>query len=161
MERIAIFPGSFDPFTIGHKNIVDRALPLFDRIIIAIGVNSAKQPWMPLPERIDAIHFVFADEPQVEVDSFSGLAVDYARERNARFRLRGVRTCADFEYERNMADANRMLPAGKDIETILLPALPEYAAVSSSLVRELARFGAPYAHLLPYTNHHPYTNLIT
>ena len=116
MERIAIFPGSFDPFTIGHKNIVDRALPLFDRIIIAIGVNSAKQPWMPLPERIDAIHFVFADEPQVEVDSFSGLAVDYARERNARFLLRGVRTCADYpgSFDHEYLDAKTFAEWGVD-----------------------------------------------
>lgn len=155
----AVFTGSFDPFTIGHKSIVDRALPMFDRIIIAIGTNTSKAPWLPLEERVEAIRRIYAGEPRVEVATFPGLAVEFARSCGARVLLRGVRSVADFEYERNMADANRLvqLAAGTnistaqsvEIETVFLPALPELAVVSSSLVRELARFNAPYRHLLP------------
>ncbi len=146
--RVALFAGSFDPFTIGHKSIVDRALPLFDAIVIGLGINSAKTPWMPLEERISAIRAIYADDPRVTVGSFHGLASDFAREKGARYLLRGVRSVADFEYERNMADANRLLTGGW-LETILIPSIPELAAVSSSLVRELARFGAPYSRFLP------------
>lgn len=152
-KRIAIFTGSFDPFTIGHKSIVDRALPLFDHIIIALGINVSKTPWQPLQERIDSISRVYRNEPKVSVESFTGLATEFARQRGARYLLRGVRTVADFEYERNMADANRMIsadtPGGQPLETVFLISLPEYAAVSSSLVRELARFDAPYSQFIP------------
>jgi pantetheine-phosphate adenylyltransferase len=147
--RIALFAGSFDPFTIGHKSIVDRALGLFDKIIIGIGVNTAKQPWMPLDERIAAIRKLYADEPKVAVESFTGLATDFARSRFASYLLRGVRSVSDFEYETTMADANRMITQPNPIETIYLPTLPELAAVSSSLVRELAHFGAPYKQFIP------------
>lgn len=146
--RVALFAGSFDPFTTGHKSIVDRALGLFDTIVIGLGTNTSKTPWMPLEERIAAIRAVYADEPRVAVESFSGLASEFARQKGAHYLLRGVRTVADFEYERNMADANRLLTAS-DLETILILSLPELAAVSSSLVRELARFGAPYRQFIP------------
>lgn len=149
-ERIAVFAGSFDPFTVGHKSIVDRALPLFDRIIIGFGINSSKQPWMPLEERMARVKALYRDRPEVEVEQFSELAVEFARERGACCLLRGVRSVADFESERSMADANRMLTAAEGaVETLLIPTLPELSAISSSLVRELARFGAPYAHLIP------------
>lgn len=147
-KRVALFAGSFDPFTIGHKSIVDRALNLFDMVVIGLGVNTAKSPWIPLEERLSAIREVYAGQPRVTVESFSGLASDFARQCGAGYLLRGVRSVADFEYERNMADANRMITGGA-IETILIPALPELAAVSSSLVRELARFGAPYRQFIP------------
>jgi pantetheine-phosphate adenylyltransferase len=146
---IALFAGSFDPFTIGHKSIVDRSLELFDRVIIGIGINPAKQSWMPLEERLQRIREAYAHEPKVWVESFTGLATDFAREKGAKYLLRGVRTVADFEYERNMADANRMITTPEPIETVFIPALPELAVVSSSLVRELARFGAPYSQFLP------------
>lgn len=146
--RVAVFTGSFDPFTIGHKSIIDRALPLFDRIIIGVGINSAKSPWMPLEERLSAIRKLYEADPRVVVDSFTGLASDFARGNGAKFILRGVRSVADFEYERNMADANRLITGG-DIETIFIPALPELAPVSSSLVRELDHFGAPYQQFIP------------
>lgn len=148
-KRIALFAGSFDPFTIGHKSIVDRALPLFDKIVIGLGVNTAKSPWMPLEERMEHIRKLYHDDPRVEVCRFAGLATEFAREKGARFLLRGVRSVADFEYERNMADANRMITAAEPVETVFIPALPELAAVSSSLVRELARFDAPWRHLIP------------
>lgn len=146
--RIAVFTGSFDPFTIGHKSIVDRALPLFDKIIIGLGINSAKSPWMPLEDRLSAIRQLYKDDSRVDVESFNGLASDFARENNAKFILRGVRSVTDFEYERNMADANRLITGGT-IETIFIPALPELSPVSSSLVRELAHFGAPYQQFIP------------
>lgn len=145
--RIALFAGSFDPFTLGHKSIVDRALSMFDKIIIGLGVNSSKATWSPLEERLENIRRIYAADPRIEVEHFSGLATAFAREKGARFLLRGVRTVTDFEYERSMADANRLI--APEIETVLLPALPELAVVSSSLVRELARFGSPYEQFLP------------
>ncbi len=148
VKRVALFAGSFDPFTIGHKSIVDRALCLFDTVVIGLGVNTAKQPWMPLEHRLNAIRKVYAGQPRVITESFSGLATDFARQCGAGYLLRGVRSVADFEYERNMADANRLITAGA-IETVFIPALPELAAVSSSLIRELARFGAPYQQFIP------------
>lgn len=146
--RVALFAGSFDPFTIGHKSIVDRVLPLFDKIIIGLGINTSKTPWMPLEERLAAIRKLYENNSRVAVESFSGLASDFARANGANFILRGVRSVADFEYERNMADANRLITGG-NLETIFIPALPELAPVSSSLVRELARFGAPYQQFIP------------
>lgn len=126
---------------------------MFDHIVIGIGVNTAKAPWMPVDQRIEHIQRVYATEPKVSVASFSGLAADFARDCGAECLLRGVRSVADFEYERNMADANRMITSagncGAPLETVFIPALPELGAVSSSLVRELARFGAPYKQFLP------------
>lgn len=149
MERIALFAGSFDPFTIGHKDIVDRALPLFDKIVIGVGINPTKKPWMPTEDRLAAIRKAFEGTAKVDVASFEGLAIDFANSVGARFLLRGVRTVADFEYERNMADANRLITAAAPIETVFLTARPELGVISSSLVRELARFGAPYRQFLP------------
>lgn len=145
--RIALFAGSFDPFTTGHKSIVDRALPMFDRIVIGLGVNPAKTPWMPLGERLERIREAYRGEPRVEVESFTCLTADFARRKGARFMLRGVRSVADFEYERNLADANRLI--APELETVLMFSLPSLAAVSSSLVRELARFDHPYGEFLP------------
>lgn len=142
----AIFPGSFDPFTIGHADIVRRALPLFDEIIIGIGINHLKKPLFPLEERVERIRKAFADEPKVKVIPFDSLTVDFAREHGAQYLLRGIRTTADFEYERTMADANRQL-AEEGIETIVLFTPPELAHISSSLVRDLASHGkdiSPY-----------------
>lgn len=147
-KRVALFAGSFDPFTIGHKSIVDRALGLFDTIVVGLGINPAKTPWMPLDERVAAIRRIYAGQPRVLVECFPGLASDFARRIGASHLLRGVRSAADFEYERNMADANRLITAG-EVETVFLPSLPELAAVSSSLVRELARFNAPYRQFIP------------
>lgn len=149
MKRIALFAGSFDPFTIGHKDIVDRALGLFDKIVIGIGVNPAKQPWMPTDERLEAIRRVYACEQRIEVAVFNGLASDFARSVGAKYLLRGVRTVADFEYERTMADANRLVTLPEPLETVFIPARPELSVISSSLVRELARFGTPYQQFIP------------
>lgn len=147
--RIAFFAGSFDPFTAGHASVVDRALPLFDKIVIGIGVNAAKSADADTERRADAIRRLYAGTGgRVEVLVFSGsLAVEAARRAGARWLLRGVRSVKDFEYERDMADINRRL-AG--IETILMPALPELGAVSSSLVRELSAYGCDVTPFLPH-----------
>lgn len=139
MERIAIFPGSFDPLTIGHIALIRRALPLFDKIILAVGINTGKQSFQPLEERMKNISRAIADMPQVEVASYSCLTTDFCRQRGAKFILRGVRDNADFEYERKIADINRLI--APDIETVILLADPQNATVSSTMVRELASFG--------------------
>ena len=119
-QRIAIFPGSFDPYTIGHASIVDRALPLFDKIVVAIGVNRNKRSFLTEEQRIRMIADLYADEPKVEVISYDGLTVDAARECGARFLLRGVRMIQDFEYEKNLAEVNRSISG---LETVLLLSL--------------------------------------
>ena len=141
-----LFPGSFNPFTIGHQSLVDRILPLFDRVVIAIGVNSAKQSPASIESRIAAIRELYSHEPKVEVTSYEGLTVDACRREGARWMLRGVRSVTDFEYERNLADINRRISG---IETLLLFTLPEYAAVSSSVVRELESYGRDVSEFLP------------
>ncbi|MGN0239516.1 MAG: pantetheine-phosphate adenylyltransferase [Paludibacteraceae bacterium] len=146
--KTAIFPGSFDPFTIGHADIVRRALPLFDSIIIAVGINYQKTPFFPLEKRLESIKQAFADEPRVSVVAYTELTVDFARENNAQFIIRGIRTIADFEYERTMADANAEL-AEQKIETIALFTRPELAHVSSSFVRDLASHGRDISPYLP------------
>lgn len=144
---VALFPGSFDPFTIGHADIVRRALPLFDKVIIAVGINGEKTPCFPLEQRLQAIRNTFSNEPRVEVRSYSGLTIDLAREVCADVLLRGVRSTIDFEYERAMADANRELLPG--LETILLYTSPQFAHISSSLVRDLYRHNHDIASYLP------------
>ncbi len=134
----AIFPGSFDPFTLGHADIVARALAIFDRIVIAIGINDSKRSLYSAEERLKQIADLYADEPRVEVISYDGLTVDAARKAGARFIVRGVRSVADFEYERTLALVNRHLDG---IETILLYSLPEHSHISSSIVRDLLHHG--------------------
>lgn len=146
MTKKGLFPGSFDPFTRGHADIVKRALGLFDEVIIAVGYNESKKGWLTPEERVRTISKLYADEPRITVESYTGLTVDFAREHGVTAIIRGVRTTADFEYEMQMADVNRQL-AG--IETILLPASPQLSSISSSIVRELARFGRDVSSLLP------------
>lgn len=145
-QRIALFPGSFDPFTIGHHSIVERALPLFDKIIVAVGVNANKHSFMTEKNRIEAIRAIYAAEPRIEVVSYTGLTVEAAAAHNARFILRGVRLIQDFEYEKNLAEVNRSISG---IETVLLYTLPEYEHISSSIVRELISYGRDVSNLLP------------
>ena len=144
--RVALFPGSFDPFTRGHQVIVERALPLFDKLVIAIGVNRAKKGWMPVEERLAQLKALYADEPRVEVIAYETLTMDLAKEYDAKYVLRGVRSMADFEYERTIADANRKIGG---LETIFLISDADTAHISSSLVRELAAFGHDVSDLLP------------
>ena len=138
--------GSFDPFTIGHLSIVRRALPLFDKLVIGVGVNERKTYQHTTEERIAAISRLFADEPAVEVRSYSGLTVDFAHSVEAGFIVKGVRSMKDFEYEREQADINREIGG---VETVLLFAEPQLAHISSSMVRELTHFGKDPAPYLP------------
>ncbi|HCS87084.1 MAG TPA: pantetheine-phosphate adenylyltransferase [Bacteroidales bacterium] len=144
--RTAIFPGSFDPFTIGHYDIVCRALTMFDNIVIGIGSNSVKSPLFSEEERLNTIRKAFAGEPRVSVEIYNCLTVDFARKHSAEFILRGVRCVADFEYERNMAETNKELG---NIETVLLYTRPQYAHISSTLVRDLYAHGKDIAPYLP------------
>ena len=144
--KTAIFPGSFDPFTIGHYDIVMRALPLFDEIIIGIGHNCNKHNAFPVQDRLETIQHVFANEPRVKVQVYNSLTIDFATVHNAQFILRGVRSVQDFEYERNIAETNKQLSG---IETILLYTRPEYAHISSSLVRELYSYNKDITPYLP------------
>ncbi|MBN2611399.1 MAG: pantetheine-phosphate adenylyltransferase [Bacteroidales bacterium] len=147
MYKTALFPGSFDPFTIGHESIVNRALPLFDKIIIAIGYNTTKDGYFPLDKRLEWIKTVFGEEKKVEVTSFKGLTVDFCREKGAGYILRGLRTSADFEYERAVAQMNRvMLP---DIESVFMLTLPDHTHITSTIVREIIRLGGDADAFLP------------
>lgn len=143
----AIFPGSFDPFTLGHADIVERGLRLFDHITIAVGINEQKSGWIPVEERVRALRELYKDEPRVSVESYNGLTIDFAHEQGARFILRGLRTHKDYEYELGMADVNRKLDA--HIETVVLFTEADLANISSSVVRELAHFGRDIRPWLP------------
>lgn len=144
--RTAIFPGSFDPFTTGHKSIADRALPLFDKLVIAVGYSEHKHGEWSVEERIEHIRHIYAGNPRVEVMAYTGLTADLARKLGAGFLVRGIRNAIDLEYERPMAEINRKL-AG--VETLLLYTLPEFSSVSSSMVRELRHFGADISEYIP------------
>ena len=136
--RRAIFPGSFDPFTIGHHSIVKRALAFMDEIVIGIGVNEGKQSCIPTEKRLQMIEQLYKDEPKVKVEAYSGLTVDFAEKWQASFIIRGIRTVRDFEYEEGIADVNKKLSG---IETIFLFTEPEFSSVSSTVVRELLHYG--------------------
>ena len=146
MKRVALYPGTFDPFTVGHMSIVERGLQLFDEIIIAIGVNEAKKNLTSVQQRIEHIQRVTSKMQGVKVVSYSNLTVEAAKEYGANFVLRGVRTVADYEYERNLAYANRSLTG---IETVLLYTLPELSYISSTLVRDLERHGYDVSQYVP------------
>lgn len=145
-RKIALFPGSFDPFTIGHHSLVERGLRCADEVIIAIGINEKKQPCFPLESRVAAIERLYAEEPRVRVITYGGLTVDVAEREGVSFILRGIRSVVDFEYEKAIADVNRQLTG---IETLLLFTEPAYAHISSSVVRELYHFGRDIAPFLP------------
>lgn len=146
-RRTAVFPGSFDPFTNGHADLISRALSLFDRIVVAIGVNGGKQGCFPLEVRKECIQELFKDEPRVSVDAFSTLTIDYCRSLNAGVILRGLRSVTDWEYEKTIAMANRRLDS--DIETLFLAADPVMECVSSSLVRDILRHGGDISAFVP------------
>lgn len=147
MDRIAVFPGSFDPFTVGHESIVRRALPLFDKIFIAIGFNTNKQGFFPLEKRLDWIRKVFRDESKIDVDSYEGLTVDYCKKQKARYLLRGLRTSEDFEYERAIAQVNKAMEQG--IESVFLLTTPEHTFIKSSIVRDIIRQKGDARKFLP------------
>lgn len=141
-----IFTGSFDPFTIGHDDIVRRALPLFDRIVIGIGVNEQKKYAQSTEERIENICRLYAEEPKIEVKAYGDLTVDFAKREGAHYIIKGVRSMKDFEYEREQAEINRRIGG---VETLLLFANPQLASISSSMVRELMHFGRDVSEFLP------------
>jgi len=140
-----LFPGSFDPFTIGHANLVERALTLADEVVIAVGINEGKHPMFSAEKRLKAISAYYRDNSRVSVMEYRGLTVDAVRQAGANAILRGVRSVADYELERNMADINRSLD---EVETLLLVSKPEFQHISSSLVRELISFGRDVSALM-------------
>ncbi len=146
MMKTGLFAGTFDPFTIGHASVVRRALQLFDRVVVAVGVNDAKHPETTAQQRVEAIRSLYADDERVTVVAYSGLTVDVAREHGATFIVKGVRSVRDYESEREQAEVNRRL-AG--IDTVLLMAEPGLEAVSSSTVRSLRSFGRDVSEFLP------------
>lgn len=146
MERIALFPGSFDPFTIGHASVVRRALPLFDKIIIAVGINEGKKSLFSIEHRVNEIKRIYEDAPNIEVLCYDTLTIDFAKKVHANFILRGLRSVHDFEYERDIAEMNSRI-AG--IETVLLFTEHQYACISSSAVRELISYGKDVKEFLP------------
>ncbi len=145
--KIAIFPGSFNPFTKGHQDIVCRALTIFDKIVIGIGYNPDKPQPEDLQERLQQIKALYDNDSRVEVEAYNDLTIDFAKRHNATAIVKGVRSVQDFEYERTQAEYNRMLSNG--IETVFLFANPLYASLSSSLVRTLKSFGKDISDLLP------------
>jgi pantetheine-phosphate adenylyltransferase len=148
MLRIALFPGSFDPFTKGHEDIVRRGLNLFDEVIIGIGRNASKQRYFPLEQMIGWIEQTFLDTPQVRVVAYDNLTANVARELGARFLLRGLRNTTDFEYENGISQVNRFVY--EEVETVFLITSPQLAPISSSIIRDLHRYGQPVDAFLPY-----------
>ncbi len=147
MQRICLFPGTFDPVTLGHVDIINRAIPLFDKIIVGIGKNTIKAPMFSAEHRLEWIKQIYKDKPCIEGAIYEGLTVDFCKRVNARFILRGIRYVSDFEYEKTIADANRTLDSS--IETIFLTGEPKYTSVASTIVRDIIRNGGDASHFLP------------
>jgi pantetheine-phosphate adenylyltransferase len=147
MSRVAVFPGSFDPFTIGHHNLVIKALPLFDKVIVAMGQNSTKTPFIDGEIRLKALKSLFANEPKVEVVTFTGLTVDLCKQQGANFILRGLRNGTDFDYEKAIAHMNTSLV--NTIETVFMLTEPQYENISSTIVREIRKNDGNITPYLP------------
>lgn len=147
MERICLFPGTFDPITLGHVDIIDRAKPLFDKIIVGVGLNASKVPMFSPEQRMQWINEIYKDEPKVEGAVYEGLTVEFCKQIKAKFILRGIRYVSDFEYEKTIADANRTMD--KSIETVFLTGEPKYTSVASTIVRDIIRNGGNAEPFLP------------
>jgi len=147
MKRIALFPGSFDPITLGHESLVRRALPLFDEIIIAIGENSEKKYMFSVEQRISWIEKVFQNEPKISVSTYNGLTVNFCKKIGAQFILRGLRTAVDFEFERGIGQVNLVL--SNNIETVFLLTDAQFTPITSSIVREVIKHGGDISKLVP------------
>jgi pantetheine-phosphate adenylyltransferase len=147
MQRICLFPGTFDPVTLGHIDIINRSLPLFDKVIVGIGINAAKNPMFSAEQRKQWFEEIYQDEPKVEAATYDGLTIKYCQAIGARFILRGIRYVSDFEYEKTIADANRTMD--RHIETIFLTGEPKYTSVASTIVRDILRNGGDASPFLP------------
>ena len=147
MNKSAVFPGSFDPITRGHESVIRRAMPLFDQIYVAVGVNSEKKNYFSIEERLDFIRKVFADAPKIKVVQYEGLTVEFCRQVNARYLLRGLRTSADFEFERSIGQINKKL--NPDVETVFFLTDPQYTSLTSSIVRDILRHGGDVSQFVP------------
>ncbi len=147
MTRICLFPGTFDPVTLGHVDIINRAIPLFDKIIVGIGLNAAKAPMFSADQRLQWIKEIYKDEERVEGAIYEGLTIDFCKKIEANFILRGIRYVSDFEYEKTIADANRTMD--KTIETVFLTGEPKYTSVASTIVRDIIRNGGNAKPFLP------------
>ena len=147
MDRIAVFPGSFDPVTKGHESVILRSVRLFDKLIIALGENARKQSYFTMERRLGWLHELFDREKNIEITNYSGLTVEFCRVKKAQFILRGLRTSADFEFEREIGQMNKLMVP--DIETVFLLCEPEYASLSSSIVRDILRHGGDVSRFIP------------
>jgi len=147
MQRICLFPGTFDPVTLGHVDIIDRSLPLFDKLVVGIGLNASKSVMFSPEQRVQWIREIYKDQPKVEGAIYEGLTVNFCKTIGAKFIIRGIRYVSDFEYEKTIADANRTLD--KSIETLFLTGEPKYTSVASTIVRDIIRNGGDASHFLP------------
>jgi pantetheine-phosphate adenylyltransferase len=147
MQRICLFPGTFDPVTLGHIDIINRSLPLFDKVIVGIGMNAAKNPMFSAAQRKAWFEQIYNDQPKVEAAIYDGLTVKFCQEIGAQFILRGIRYVSDFEYEKTIADANRTMD--RAIETIFLTGEPKYTSVASTIVRDILRNNGDASPFLP------------
>jgi pantetheine-phosphate adenylyltransferase len=147
MQRICLFPGTFDPVTLGHTDIIDRSLPLFDKIVVGIGINAAKEPMFTADQRKIWFEEIYKNQPKVEVAIYDGLTIHFCESIGARFILRGIRYVSDFEYEKTIADANRTMD--RNIETFFLTGEPKFTSVASTIVRDIIRNGGNASPFLP------------
>lgn len=147
MQKICLFPGTFDPVTLGHTDIIDRSLPLFDKIIVGIGINASKEPMFTADQRKLWFEEIYKDQPKVEVAIYDGLTIHFCESIGARFILRGIRYVSDFEYEKTIADANRTMD--RNIETYFLTGEPKFTSVASTIVRDIIRNGGDASPFLP------------
>ena len=147
MRKIAVFPGSFDPITRGHESVILRALPLFDEIYVSIGANAEKSGYFSIEKRLEFIRKVFEDAPGIRVTRYEGLTVNYCKELNAQYLLRGLRTSADFEFERSIGQINKKL--APEIETVFMLTDPAYTSLNSSIVRDILRHGGDVSQFVP------------
>lgn len=146
-QKICLFPGTFDPITKGHVDIICRALSLFDKMVIGVGINSGKQPMFDADQRVNWIKEIFKNEPRISVSAYEGLTINFCKEVEAHYILRGIRYVSDFEYERAIADMNRTLMP--EVETFFLTSASQYATISSTLVRDVIRNGGDVSSIIP------------
>ena len=147
MSKVAVFPGSFSPFSIGHQSVVEKALPLFDKIIISVGINSKKNQYFSIQERMQWIESVYGDNEKIEIKRYEGLTVDFCKKEKANYILRGLRDSHDFKFEKNIAQMNKDL--NPDIETIFIITPPELSHISSSLIRDIIKNGGDVSKFIP------------